>query len=105
MLFTLFLLFQLIFEGSLDQQTGGFIAISALYFTNGYCSAEPTKAAKKGKYHNIAIIITMLESPYTGGDEFVSPPIYENIYKNKITPAKSSMMNVRPTNQSLPGLA
>ena len=36
------------FEGNLEQQRG-FIAIATPYFTNGYCSAEPEKAAKKGK--------------------------------------------------------
>lgn len=52
MCFTFFLLFQLMFEGSLEQQKG-FIAIAAPYFTNGYCSAEPQEAAKKGKNFSI----------------------------------------------------
>lgn len=35
---------QLIFEGRLPQV--GFISIGGLYFTNGYCSMEPSKATK-----------------------------------------------------------
>ena len=42
------------FEGNLEQQKG-FIAIAAPYFTNGYCSAEPEKAAKKGKNCSITL--------------------------------------------------
>jgi len=47
-------LFQLIFEGNLEQRKG-FIAIAAPYFTNGYCPAEPEKAAKKGKNSSIML--------------------------------------------------
>ena len=43
------------FEGNLGQPTG-FIAIGALYFTNGYCTPEPATAAKRGEDHNIIII-------------------------------------------------
>ena len=35
------------FEGNLEQRKG-FLAIAVPYFTNGYCSAEPEEAAKKG---------------------------------------------------------
>jgi len=42
------------FEGNLEQQKG-FIAIAAPYFTNGLCSAEPDKAAKKGKNSRIML--------------------------------------------------
>lgn len=42
------------FEGNLGQQKG-FIGIAAPYFTNGYCSAEPTKATKEGKCYNKAL--------------------------------------------------
>ena len=40
------------FEGNLEQQRG-FTAVATPYFTNGYCSAEPEKAAKKGKNWSI----------------------------------------------------
>ena len=52
--FTLLLLLQLMFEGNLEKPRG-FIAIATPYFTNGYCSAEPEKAADKGK--NFSIIL------------------------------------------------
>lgn len=42
------------FEGKLEKQKG-FIAFATPYFTNGYCSAEPEKAAKKGKNSTIML--------------------------------------------------
>lgn len=73
MCFTFFLLFQLMFEGSLEQQKG-FIAIAAPYFTNGYCSAEPQEAAKKGK--NFSITLKTEDKTNKEARFSVSTPIY-----------------------------
>lgn len=73
MCFTFFLLFQLMFEGSLQQQKG-FIAIAAPYFTNGYCSAEPQEAAKKGK--NFSITLKTEDKTNKEARFSVSTPIY-----------------------------
>lgn len=67
------------FEGNLEQQKG-FIAIAALYFTNGYCSAEPAKATKKGE--NCSIMLKPEVKTNKGAKSSVSPPIYKNICKN-----------------------
>lgn len=67
------------FEGSLEQQKG-FIAIAAPYFTNGYCSAEPQQAAKKGK--NCSITSKIEDKTNKEARFSVSTPIYKNICKN-----------------------